>query len=154
VGRSPPGPTMLRAAMSVVDELLEYNRRLVEEAAPVRIERRPAKELAIVTCMDARVNLWRSLGLADGDAHVLRNAGGIVTDDVIRSLSLSQRMMGTREVMLIHHTNCGLEFLDLEAAVREAVDAVQNCELLPHRSETRGFIYDVETHALREIEPT
>src|SRR5437763_16236989 len=145
---------MLPAAMNVVDELLEYNRRLVEAAAPVQIERRPAKQLAIVTCMDARVNLWRSLGLADGDAHVLRNAGGIVTDDVVRSLSLSQRTMGTREVMLIHHTNCGLEFPDLEAAVRGAIVAVRNCELLPHRSNARGFIYDVETHAIREIAPT
>ena len=139
--------------MSAVDELLEYNQRFVNGSAPVQIERRPARRLAIVTCMDARVNLWRSLGLADGDAHVLRNAGGIVTDDVVRSLVLSQSAMGTREVMLIHHTNCGLEFPDLEAAVRDAVEAVQNCELIPHRSNTRGFIYDVETHAIREIAP-
>src|SRR5947208_6908646 len=133
---------MLPAAMNVVDELLEYNRRLVEAAAPVQIERRPAKQLAIVTCMDARVNLWRSLGLADGDAHVLRNAGGIVTDDVVRSLSLSQRTMGTREVMLIHHTNCGMEnvpeeiggFTDIEAAVQRAIHAVQSCDDLPHRA--------------------
>jgi carbonic anhydrase len=139
--------------MSAVDELLESNRRFVEGLAPVQIERRPARQLAIVTCMDARVNLWRSLGLADGDAHVLRNAGGIVTDDVIRSLALSQRAMGTREVMLIHHTDCGLEFPDLEAAVRDAVEAVRNCELIPHRSNARGFIYDVATHAVREIAP-
>jgi carbonic anhydrase len=137
--------------MSAADELLEYNRRVVRDSAPARIERRPARRLAIVTCMDARVNLWRSLGLADGDAHVLRNAGGIVTEDVIRSLALSQRTMGTREVMLIHHTNCGLEFPDLEAAVRDAVRAVQTCDALPHGSNARGFVYDVETHAIREV---
>ena len=137
----------------------------------------PSKKLAIVTCMDCRIDLEAALGLKPGEAHVLRNAGGIVSDDVIRSLAISQRRLGTREVMLIHHTDCGMEtltdegfrveleeetglvpefpigaFADVEEAVREAIDRVRRSPFIPYRDAVRGFVYDVETHRLREIE--
>jgi len=137
---------------------------------------RPASGVAIVACMDARLCLERLLGLQPGDAHVLRNAGGIVTDDMLRSLTLSQRLLGTREVMLVHHTDCGMtSFRDEELAeaiaaevgarppfalgafedaaedVRRSIAAVRGCPFLPHRDAVRGFLYEVETGRLREI---
>ncbi len=136
----------------------------------------PSRRLAIVTCMDCRIDLEAAIGLRPGEAHVLRNAGGIVTDDVIRSLALSQRKLGTREVMLIHHTDCGLEkisdgefraeleeaageapnfpigaFADVEDSVRESVRRVRESPFVPHRDAVRGYVYDVNAHQLRKI---
>ena len=137
----------------------------------------PSRQLAIVTCMDCRIDLEAALDLKPGEAHVLRNAGGVVTDDTIRSLAISQRRLGTREVMLIHHTDCGMEkltdegfrieleeatgivpefpigaFEDVEESVRESVWRVRRSPFVPHREAVRGYVYDVETHNLREIE--
>jgi len=136
----------------------------------------PAKRLAIVTCMDTRINAYRIFGLDSGEAHILRNAGGLVTEDVLRSLVLSQRLLGTREVILMHHTDCGLHgrdeaalhaeiaaetgsrppyafgaFSDLDEAVRAATARVREHPFLPHRDRVRGFVYDVETAHLREV---
>jgi carbonic anhydrase len=139
---------------------------------------RPAKALAVVTCMDCRVDPLPALGLKPGDAHMLRNAGGVVTDDVIRSLAISQRKLGTRAVTLIHHTDCGMltltddefraelqrdtgmsppfaieSFADLEADVRQSILRVRSSPFLVHRDDVRGFIYDVESGELREVAP-
>ncbi len=139
----------------------------------------PSRRLAIVTCMDCRIDLEVAIGLQRGEAHVLRNAGGVVTDDTIRSLALSQRKLGTREVMLIHHTDCGLEkitdeefraeleedtgeapdfpigaFADVEDSVRESVRRIRESRFIPHRDAVSGYVYDVETHQLREVTET
>ena len=138
----------------------------------------PARAVAIVTCMDARVDPARIFGLEPGQAHVVRNGGGLVTDDVLRSLVLSQRVLHTREVVLVHHTRCGLHggdeqqlraaiasetgeeppyafgmFTDLDAAVRDAIRRVREHPFLPHRDTVRGFVYDVETGGVREVTP-
>ncbi|GAC1658102.1 MAG: carbonic anhydrase [Candidatus Elarobacter sp.] len=138
----------------------------------------PSKHVAIVACMDSRIDIFGLFGLGGGEAHVIRNAGGIVTDDVLRSLVVSQRLLGTREVVLVHHTDCGLQrvreddfrariadevgvappyafgaFADLDAAVRTATARVREHPFLPHRTQVRGFVYDVTTGALREIAP-
>jgi carbonic anhydrase len=138
---------------------------------------RPSRRLAVVTCMDCRIDLEAALGLQPGEAHVLRNAGGVVTDDVIRSLAISQRRLGTREVTLVHHTECGMQTLtddgfraelreetgiappfaiesfdNLEADLRQSVLRVRRSPFLPHRDAVRGFVYDVATHRLREVE--
>ena len=127
--------------------------------------------------MDSRLDVFAALGLGDGEAHVLRNAGGVITDDVIRSLAISQRKLGTREVMLIHHTDCGMQkvtddgfraelqeatgmapafaiesFNDVDADVRQSILRVRRSDFLPHRDRVRGFVYDVDTHRLREVE--
>ncbi len=139
----------------------------------------PAKHVAIVTCMDSRLDNFRIFGLDSGEAHILRNAGGLVTDDVLRSLVLSQRLLQTREVILMHHTNCGLHgtdeqalrsaitaetgeappyafgaFTDLDGAVRNAIVRVREHPFLPHRDRVRGFVYEVETGHLREVKLT
>jgi carbonic anhydrase len=162
--------------MDTIDELLANNRAFAEPLADRHLDVEPSRRLAIVTCMDSRLDVFAALGLGDGEAHVLRNAGGIVTDDTIRSLALSQRKLGTREVMLIHHTDCGLEkvtddgfsgelaeaagvapefpigaFTDVDSAVRESIERVRESPFLPHRDTVRGFVYDVDTHHLREI---
>jgi carbonic anhydrase len=163
--------------VDVIDELLGNNAAFAA-APPVRqFDVRPSRRLAIVTCMDSRLDVFAALGLHDGEAHVLRNAGGVITDDVIRSLAVSQRRLGTRMVMLIHHTDCGMakltddgfrqelreatgvapafaieSFTDLDADVRQSVLRVRRSAFLPHRDAVRGFVYDVDTHALREIE--
>ena len=136
----------------------------------------PAKHVAIVTCMDSRIDNFRIFGLDSGEAHILRNAGGLVTDDMLRSLVLSQRLLQTREVVLMHHTNCGLHgtdepalraaiaaetgqeppyafgaFTDIDEAVRRAIARVREHPFLPHRDNVRGFVYDVETGHLREV---
>jgi carbonic anhydrase len=138
----------------------------------------PRKHVTIVTCMDSRIDVFRIFGLEEGDAHVIRNAGGLVSDDVLRSLVLSQRFLETREVVLVHHTDCGLQrfreedlqatlasevgapapyafgaFDDLEAAVRRAIARVAGHAFLPHRANVRGFVYDVATGHLREVVP-
>jgi carbonic anhydrase len=163
--------------MSVIDELLANNADFAAGLSPEHLDVRPSRRLAIVTCMDSRLDVFAALGLGDGEAHVLRNAGGVVSDDVIRSLAISQRLLGTREVMLIHHTDCGMQkitddgfraelqeatglapgfaiesFTDVEANVRQSVQRVRLSPFLPHRDLVRGFVYDVDSHRLREVE--
>jgi len=163
--------------MDVIDELIANNRAFAASLPVRHVDVRPARGLAIVTCMDSRLDVFAALGLDDGDAHVLRNAGGVITDDVIRSLAISQRRLGTREVMLIHHTDCGLEqitddgfraelqeatgvapafaiesFTDVEANVRQSILRVRRSGFLLHRGPVRGFVYDVDSHRLREVE--
>jgi len=162
--------------MKSIDELLASNREFAESLPAAHLDVHPARRLAIVTCMDSRLDVFAALGLSGGEAHVLRNAGGVVTDDVIRSLAVSQRRLGTREVMLIHHTDCGMQkisddgfraelqaatgtapsfaiesFDDVEANVRQSVLRVRRSAFLPHRDNVRGFVYDVDSHALREV---
>jgi len=162
--------------MDTIDELLANNRAFAEPLADRHLDVEPSRQLAIVTCMDSRLDVFAALGLGDGEAHVLRNAGGIVTDDTIRSLAISQRRLGTREVMLIHHTDCGMEkitdegfrgeledaagsapefpigaFADVDGAVRESIQRVRTSPFIPHRENVRGFVYDVDTHRLREV---
>ena len=163
--------------MDTIDELLQNNRDFAGGLADRHLDVKPSRRLAIVTCMDSRLDVFAALGLGDGEAHVLRNAGGVITDDVIRSLAVSQRRLGTREVMLIHHTDCGMEkitddgfrlelqettglapafaiesFSDVEADVRQSIRRVRTSPFLPHRDVVRGFVYDVDTHRLREVE--
>jgi carbonic anhydrase len=137
---------------------------------------RPSKELAVVACMDSRLDIFRILGLGEGEAHIIRNAGGVVTDDALRSLIISQRKLGTKEVVLIHHTDCGMltfedetfreqlaaevgekpafafhTFPDLAQDVRDGIERVRTCPFIPHRDKVRGFVFDVVTGKLEEI---
>jgi carbonic anhydrase len=163
--------------MGVIDDLLSNNQQFADGLAERHLDVRPQRKLAIVTCMDSRLDVFAALGLGDGEAHVLRNAGGVITDDVVRSLAISQRLLGTEAVMLIHHTDCGMEkisddgfraelqestgvspafaiesFSDVEADVRQSVLRVRRSEFLPRRDQVRGFVYDVDSHRLREVE--
>lgn len=160
--------------MSAIDALVTKAARFTGSVAD--LPARPASGVAIVACMDARLDVHRLLGLADGDAHVLRNAGGAVTDDVIRSLVISQRELGTTEVMLIHHSGCGMmsftedeaktrieadtglrppfsleAFTDLEGDVRQSIARVQASPYLPHRDVVRGFVFELGSGRLREV---
>lgn len=160
---------------SSIDELI-HNAAEHEAAFAGPGERVPAKRVAIVTCMDARIDIFRIFGLERGQAHILRNAGGLVTEDVLRSLLLSQRLLGTREIILMHHTHCGLDganeaalhdeiaassgdrlpyalgaFSDVDEAVRDAMTRVREHRFLPYRDAVRGFVYDVATGGLREV---
>jgi len=162
--------------MSVTDELLSNNERYVESFDKSDLPLPPAKEVAIVACMDARLNIYGMLGLQEGDAHVIRNAGGVITDDEIRSLAISQRLLGTREVVLIHHTDCGMltftddelkaqiqeeagikphfpmeSFSDLEEDVHQSIARIQASPFIPYKDSVRGFVYEVETGRLREV---
>jgi carbonic anhydrase len=162
--------------MGVVDDLLEHNRAFAAAHGPRRLGAAPMLQLAIVTCMDSRLDVFAALGLDHGQAHILRNAGGVVTDDVIRSLAISQRRLGTRTVMLIHHEDCGMQLItdegfaaELEEAagmpppfaiesftsvdedVRRSIERVRRSPFLLHRDDVRGFVYEVETGALREV---
>ena len=141
-----------------------------------RLERPPRRRLAVITCMDARINLFSLLGLREGDAHIMRNAGGVITDDEIRSLAISQRLMGTREIILIHHTDCGMQafddadfraeleaetgvsvpwdteaFSDLDLDVRKSIARIRDSPFIPHSEKVRGFVYEVETGVLRAV---
>ena len=163
--------------MDIIDQLLENNRTFADGLGEQHLDVKPSRKLAVVTCMDSRLDVFAALGLGDGEAHILRNAGGVITDDVIRSLAISQRRLGTREVMLIHHTDCGMQkitddgfrmelqettglapafaiesFTDVEEDVRQSILRVRHSPFLPHRDGVRGFVYDVDTHRLREIE--
>ena len=165
--------------MGVIDELIANNAAFASALPTRHLDVRPSRRLAIVTCMDSRLDVFAALHLGDGEAHILRNAGGVITDDVIRSLAVSQRRLGTREVMLIHHTDCGMQaltddgfraelqqatgvapafaiesFADLDADVRQSVLRVRRSPFLLHRDVVRGFVYDVDTHLLREISTT
>jgi carbonic anhydrase len=162
--------------VDVIDELLANNRSFAASLPDRHLDVQPSRRLAIVTCMDSRLDVFAALGLGDGEAHVLRNAGGVITDDVIRSLAVSQRRLGTREVMLIHHTDCGMQtltddgfraelqeatgvspafaiesFTDVESDVAQSILRVRNSPFLAHRERVRGFVYDVDTHQLREV---
>lgn len=163
--------------MGAVDELLARHAAFAAEGEPpVEASVRPRLHLAIVTCMDSRIDMFRIFGLQVGDAHVLRNAGGLVTDDMVRSLVLSQRLLGTREVVVMMHTSCGVHglrdddliarvtaetleeppftfggFQDLEQSVRDGVQRVRSSPWLPGREFVRGFIYDVETARVHEV---
>ena len=162
--------------MGTIDDAVANNAAFAERHGVRRRDVRPARQLAVVTCMDSRIDLFAALGLHEGDAHILRNAGGVVTDDVIRSLVISQRRLGTRSVMLIHHSECGMQlitddgfraeleratgvaptfaigsFTDLEADVRQSVLRVRACPFLPYRDDVRGFVYDVADGTLREV---
>ena len=163
--------------MDVIDELVANNRAFAGSLPEMHLDVRPQRRLAIVTCMDSRLDVFAALGLEDGEAHVLRNAGGVITDDVIRSLAVSQRRLGTSAVMLIHHTDCGMQtltddgfraelqeatgvapafaiesFTDVDDNVRQSILRVRRSPFLLHRDLVRGFVYDVDTHALREID--
>ena len=160
----------------MIDELVANNLAFAGALAPQHVDVRPRRKLAIVTCMDSRLDVFAALGLRDGEAHILRNAGGVITDDVIRSLAVSQRRLGTSDVMLVHHTDCGMQsltddgfraelqqatgvapafaiesFVDLDADVRQSILRVRRSPFLLHRDVVRGFVYDVDTHLLREI---
>ena len=164
--------------MDVIDDLLANNQAFAGTLEDRHVDVRPRRRLAVVACMDSRLDIFAALGLQVGDAHVLRNAGGVITDDVIRSLAISQRKLGTREVMLIHHTDCGMltitddgfraelqreagmapsfaieSFQDVDADVRQSILRVQHSPFLLHRGSVRGFVYDVDTHELREVTP-
>ena len=162
---------------SVTDRLVEANQRYAEAFTDPGMDARPVLHVAVVACMDARLDLHKALGLQLGDCHTIRNAGGVVTDDVIRSLTISQRKLGTRGVVLIHHTGCGLEaltedfrtelemevgqrpawavesFRDVDQDVRQSMQRVRTSPFLLHTDDVRGFVFDVRTGLLREIDP-
>ena len=162
--------------MSVTDELLQNNTNYAESFDKGDLPLPPAKGVAVVACMDARLNVYGMLGLQEGDAHVIRNAGGVVTDDEIRSLAISQRLLGTREIILVHHTDCGMltftddelkgqiqdevgvkphfsmeAFSDLEEDVRQSIARIKASPFIPNKDSVRGFVYEVETGRLREV---
>jgi len=164
--------------MSVTDDLLRNNEEYARGFDKGDLPMPPGKGVAVVACMDARLNVYGMLGLEEGDAHVIRNAGGVVTDDEIRSLVISQRLLGTREIVLIHHTDCGMltfsddevadqieadtgvrppfvleSFGDLEGNVRESIERIKTNPFVPHKDAVRGFVYEVETGRLREVPP-
>ena len=162
--------------MDVIDELVENDQEFSSRVPDQFLDVKPSRQLTIVTCMDSRLDVFKALGLQDGEAHILRNAGGVITDDVIRSLAISQRKLETRSIMLIHHTNCGMQtitddgfraelqaatgtapafaiesFVDIEADVAQSIRRVRRSEFIPHRDNVRGFIYDVGSLALTEV---
>ena len=138
--------------MSVIPQFLERNHSFAEAfSGPLPLP--PAKHLAVVACMDARLHVSKVLGLEEGDAHIIRNAGGVVTDDEIRSLAISQRLLGTTEIILIHHTDCGmLTFTDdLAVDVVQSANRIKASPFIPHTDSIRGFIFDVATGKLEEV---
>lgn len=162
--------------MSSSDVFLANNARYAEQFQKGKVPPTPSKRVAIVACMDARIETGRLLGLKEGDAHVIRNAGGVVTDDVLRSLVISQRLLGTKEIILIHHTDCGMlsfrddeikdrieadtglrpafafeAFTDLEEDVRQSIRRIKASPFVPVKDQLRGFVYDVETGRLNEV---
>ncbi|WP_410675242.1 beta-class carbonic anhydrase [Amycolatopsis sp. cmx-4-68] len=162
--------------MSVTDELLANNAEYAANfTGPLPLP--PAKHVAVLACMDARINVYGVLGLNEGEAHVIRNAGGVVTEDEIRSLAISQRLLGTEEIILIHHTDCGMltftdagfkqsiqedvgvapawaseAFTDLDEDVRQAIARIKNSPFIPKKDSVRGFVFDVATGKLNEVE--
>jgi carbonic anhydrase len=162
--------------MSAIDELLRNNEEYSKSFDKGGLPLPPARKVAVVTCMDARLSPYVMLGLSEGDAHIIRNAGGVVTDDEIRSLAISQRLLGTEEIMVIHHTDCGMltfsddefrrqiqeetgvkpqwaaeAFPDLEEDVRQSVARIKASPFIPNKDRVRGFVYDVETGRLTEV---
>ena len=161
--------------MTAVDDYVKNNEEYAHAHAGGR-PARPARHVAVVACMDSRMRIFSILGLRDGEAHVIRNAGGVVTDDVVRSLTISQRLLGTREIMLIHHTDCGMQkttedgfkgaieaetgirppwavesFSDAEHDVRQSIGRIKASPFIPHKDAIRGFVFDVETGKLHEV---
>ncbi|TMC05935.1 MAG: carbonic anhydrase [Chloroflexi bacterium] len=162
--------------MSVTDELLRKNASYARSFDKGSLPLPPAKHLAVLACMDARLDVHKILGLNEGDAHVIRNAGGVATDDAIRSLVISQRLLGTNEIILIHHTDCGMltfkdddvkrqiesdtgirpafaleAFPDVEEDVRQSIARIQASPFIPNKSSVRGFVYDVKSGKLEEV---
>src|ERR671912_2098236 len=162
--------------MTAIDELLSNNEKYAETFDKGDLPIPPAMHVAVVTCMDARLSPFVMLGLQEGDAHVIRNAGGVITDDEIRSLVISQRLLGTREIMLIQHTDCGMltfsddevkqqiqddvgikphfaleAFADLDDNVRQSIARIKTSPFVPNKDDIRGFVYEVETGRLREV---
>ena len=162
--------------MSVIPEFLKANEHYAGSFTKGQLPMPPARKVAVVACMDARLNVYAILGLQDGEAHVIRNAGGVITDDEIRSLAISQRLLGTREIILIHHTDCGMltftddqfkrsiqddtgikpawsaeAFPDLDEDVRQSVARIQASPFIPNQDAIRGFVFDVATGRLSEV---
>ncbi|MGI8686768.1 MAG: beta-class carbonic anhydrase [Acidimicrobiales bacterium] len=162
--------------MSKTDELLAHAETYASSFDKGSLPMPPATHVAVVACMDARLNPYGILGLSEGDAHVIRNAGGVVTDDAVRSLAISQRLLGTTEIILIHHTDCGMltfkdddvkdqiqadtgirppfaleAFTDLDDDVRQSMARIQASPFIPHKDSVRGFVYEVEKGILREV---
>jgi carbonic anhydrase len=162
--------------MTVTDDLLRNNAEFAKSFSNGDLPMPPSKALAVVACMDARLNVYALLGLEEGEAHVIRNAGGVVSDDVLRSLVISQRLLGTREVILVHHTDCGMltftddqvkadieadvglrphfaleAFPDLERDIRQSIARIKASPFVPSKDSIRGFIYDVTTGQLQEV---
>jgi carbonic anhydrase len=162
--------------VSTTDDLLANNESYVASFDKGDLPLPPARKTAVVACMDARLNVYAILGLGEGDAHVIRNAGGAVTDDTIRSLAISQRLLGTEEIILIHHTDCGMltftddelraaiekdtgirpewaaeAFPDLDADVRQSIARIKASPFVPSKDSVRGFVYEVDTGRLREV---
>jgi len=162
--------------MTITDQLLESNRSYAESFDKGDLPMPPGRKVAVLACMDARLDPARALGLEEGDAHVIRNAGGVVTDDALRSLAISQNLLGTEEIVLIHHTDCGMltftddelaerleretgsrpewrahAFDDLEEDVRRSIARLEESPFVPRTDHVRGFVYEVETGRLREV---
>jgi carbonic anhydrase len=162
--------------MSVTNDLVRNNESYARSFKKGDLPLPPAKHVAVLACMDARLDVHKILGLQEGDAHVIRNAGGAATDDAIRSLAISQRLLGTKEIVLIHHTDCGMltfkdddlksqietetgirpafaleAFDDLDKDVRQSIARIQASPFIPHKSSIRGFVYDVRTGLLNEV---
>ena len=162
--------------MSVTDDLIANNETYASNFEKGDLPLPPAKGLAVLACMDARLDVHRILGLEEGDAHVIRNAGGVVTDDEIRSLAISQHLLGTKEIILIHHTDCGMltftddefagkleeasgerpewkaeTFSDLDENVRDSIKRIADSPFVPNTDSVRGFVYEVESGRLREV---
>ena len=161
--------------MGATEDFLRNNQAYAATFDSGHLPTPPRRQVAIVTCMDSRMDIFALLGLKNGEAHIIRNAGGVVTDDVIRSLAISQRKLGTREIILLHHTQCGAltftddelreelqietgmkpmwspeSFSDLDAAVRNSMNRIRSSPFIPHR-EVRGFVFDVDAGRLREV---
>jgi carbonic anhydrase len=162
--------------MSVTNELLANNAAYAEAFDQSDLPMPPGKKVAVIACMDARLNVYGALGLREGDAHIISNAGGVVTDDEIRSLAISQRLLGTEEVILIHHTDCGMltftddefkraiqdevgikpewaaeAFSDVDEDVRQSIARIEASPFIPRKDSVRGFVFDVKSGALREV---
>jgi carbonic anhydrase len=164
--------------MSATDDLLRNNEAYAASFDKGDLPLPPAKKVVVLACMDARLNPYGALGLKEGDAHVIRNAGGVVTDDEIRSLAISQRLLGTEEIILVHHTDCGMltftddqfkrqiqdevgikptwsaeAFGDLDEDVRQSIARIKASPFIPRKDSVRGFVYDVSNGRLREVGP-
>ncbi|MBO0867780.1 MAG: carbonic anhydrase [Micromonosporaceae bacterium] len=162
--------------MSVIDNLVANARQHEQNFDKGDLPIPPATGVAVLACMDARINTYAILGLSEGDAHIIRNAGGVVTEDALRSLAISQRLLGTTEVVLVHHTDCGMltftddgfkasieaetgikpawaaeSFTDLDTDVRQSIGRILADPFIPHKQSVRGFVYDVKTGGLREV---
>ena len=138
--------------MSIIDELLSNYEKYASTFDKGDLPIPPAKHVAVVTCMDTRLSPFVMLGLQEGDAHIMRNAGGGITDDEIRSLVISQRLLGSQEIMLIQHTDCGmLTFSDLDENVRQSIARIKTSPFVPNKDNVRGFVYGVQTGRLREV---